>query len=206
MGGPTPKQYLPLSSKPIVLHSFELFCQMEEIDEIVVVCEQECRSLFVSSGKRILFADPGKSRQLSIFSGFSKTSKEAAIICTHDAARPFVEKKDVIALLEKTVEVGAASLAAPIFCTVKQANEALFVEKTLERAKLWEIQTPQALLRDRFERGVQEALASGIALTDDVSLSELIGEPVAIVPSSRRNFKITDPIDLSVAEALCATN
>jgi 2-C-methyl-D-erythritol 4-phosphate cytidylyltransferase len=205
MGASTPKQYLPLSSKPIALHSFDLFCQMDEIDEIVVVCEPSYRSLFQST-KSIVFADPGKTRQQSIFSGFFKASKKASILCTHDAARPFVEKAQVVALLEKALEVGAAALGAPLYCTVKQTKENLLVDKTLERSTLWEIQTPQALRRDRFERGITEALARKLDLTDDVALSELIHEPVAIVPSNRRNFKITDPTDLTLAELLCATN
>jgi len=199
MGASIPKQYLSLSNKPIALHSFELFCQMDAFDEVIVVCEPRFRSLFSSTAKPILFADPGKRRQDSIFNGFRAASKQAAIVCTHDSARPFIEKKEILALLDKTLEVGAATLAAPVICTIKQCHSNRIVEKTLDRSRLWEIQTPQALRYDLLERGLALAAARGIDVTDDASLAELLGAPVAVVPSPHSNFKITTPTDMAVA-------
>ena len=205
MGASTPKQYLPLSGKPIALHSFELFCEMDEIDEIIVVCDDEFRPLFSSTRKPILFAKPGKRRQDSIFNGLCAAFKNASIICTHDAARPFVERNEIRTLLEKTLEIGAATLASPAICTIKQCHEDRIVEKTLDRTKLWEIQTPQALRRDCLVQGFAYALANDIEVTDDTSLAELLHQPIAVVPSSRHNFKITTPDDLAIAQALCDT-
>ena len=203
MGAPIPKQYLPLSGKPIALYSFDLFCKMDEIDEIIIVCEHEFRPLFSSAQKPIRFANPGKRRQESIFNGLSAASQNATIICTHDAARPFVERKEILALLEKTLEIGAATLASPVICTIKQCREDRVVKKTLDRSHLWEIQTPQALRRDSLEQGFAFAAANNIEVTDDTSLAELLHLPVAIVSSPRRNFKITTPDDLAIAQALC---
>src|SRR5579871_825972 len=122
MGTPLPKQFLQLCGKPIALYSFELFCQMDEIDEIVVVSDPKFRFHFSSTKKPVHFANPGERRQDSIFNGVQAASKEASILCTHDAARPFVEKKEILALLDKTVEMGAATLAAPVICTIKECD------------------------------------------------------------------------------------
>ncbi len=202
MGLAVPKQYLPLAGKPIALHSFDLFCSMEEVDEIIVVCQEPYRKLFFSSRKPLFFADPGKKRQDSIFNGLSRSSKRADLICTHDAARPFIEKEVFLALLEKGLFVGAATLAAPVICTIKQSDANHIVEKTLDRSSLWEIQTPQALRKDLFLRGFEYANENKIDVTDDVSLAELLQAPVALVPSPHRNFKITTPFDLAVANTL----
>lgn len=203
MGASLPKQYLPLSGKPLALYSFDLFCQMDEIDEIVVICEPQYRFYFSSQEKPVLFADPGRRRQDSILNGFLRASKKARILCTHDSARPFVEKKELLALLEKTVEMGAATLAAPVICTIKECNANGKVEKTLDRSRLWEIQTPQAMRREFFERGFSYVLENCLEITDDTSLAELLGEEVAIVSSSYRNFKVTTPSDMAAARILC---
>jgi len=181
---------------------------MEEIDEIVVVCEPDRRPLFSCSSKPLLFASPGKRRQDSIFNGLSAVSKRAEIICTHDAVRPFAEKKAILSLLEKTFEMGAATLAAPVISTIKQCDAERIVEKTLDRSRLWEIQTPQAMRRTLFEKGFAFAETHQLDVTDDVSLAELLGKPVAVIPSSHRNLKITTPTDLALASALVchATN
>lgn len=207
MGTSTPKQYLPLSGKPIALHSFDLFCDWDEIDEIVVVCAPSFRSFFSRGRKPIQFADPGKRRQDSIFSGFQKTSSLASVVCTHDSARPFVEHEVFLSLLEKTLETGAATLAAPVISTIKQSNASHIVDKTLDRSNLWEIQTPQAMRRDLFTEGIERVSSLGITVTDDVALAELLQKTVAVVPSPHRNFKITTPFDLALAKTLlCAIN
>jgi len=198
-----PKQFLPLSGKPIALHSFELFSQMEEIDEIIVVCEPKYRSLFPAKK----FALPGIRRQDSIYNGFCLVSPEAGIISTHDAARPFVDKALLLDLFEQTLKIGAATLAAPVVSTIKECHEDRMVKKTLPRSQLWEIQTPQAMKRSLFERGFAQIQKQNIDITDDVFLAEVLNEPVAIIPSSHRNLKITTPIDLAVAKAiLCDIN
>ncbi len=203
MSASLPKQFIPLSGKPLALYSFELFCQMGQIDEIVVVCDPKFRSYFSDATKPVLFADPGKRRQDSILNGFRAASKKAEILCTHDSARPFVREKEILALLDKAVEMGAATLAAPVISTIKECDESGKVEKTLDRSRLWEIQTPQAMRRNLFERGFLHVEEQRLEITDDTSLAELLGAPVAIVSSPHRNFKVTTPTDLTIAQTLC---
>lgn len=215
MGASLPKQYLCLNQKPIALYSFDLFVESPWIDEIVVVCENEYRSLFQCSHKPLFFASPGKIRQLSVHSGLLKTSPLSEFILVHDAARPFFDLSFLQPLLKAVCRTGAAALAAPIYSTVKEATPQRFVSKTLDRSRLWEMQTPQGLRRSLFFQSFAYAEQNKIEVTDDVSLAENYGHPVEIVPSSPRNFKITTPFDLLLAQTVltappekvrCATN
>lgn len=202
MGASTPKQYLPLGGKPIALYSFELFDDSPEIDEIVVVCDSRYQHLFQSAKKTLVFAQPGKQRQDSVYSGLLKTSEKADFVLTHDSARPFLERKDLLAFLETLHRVGASALASPVVCTIKQCDPKRRVEKTLDRSKLWEMQTPQGLKRSLFFQAYEYADQKNLSVTDDMSLAEAFGHPVELVPGSPRNFKITTPFDLAVAKTL----
>lgn len=190
-----PKVFLPLKEKPIILHSYELFSSMEEIEEMIVVCPEEFRFFFP---KDTLFADPGKERQDSVQNGFAKSSGEFILI--HDGARPFITRKEVQKLLKEGLSIGAATLGAPTKNTIKQVGPSSLVEKTLDRKLLYEMYTPQLLRRNLLEKGLKATKDQ--KLTDDVSLAELVGHPVKIVIGSTRNIKVTTPIDLKLAEIL----
>lgn len=198
MGTPIPKQFLAIENKLIALFSYELFSQIPEITQIVVVCEPEYQKLFPKGP----FAKPGKRRQDSVYSGLLKTDQE--IVLTHDSARPFVEAQYIPPLLQAIRRTGAAGLATPVMNTIKQCNSSHIVEKTLDRAHLWEMQTPQGMRRDLFFKAFNEL--KGREVTDEMALVEAMGLPCEVVPSSSRNFKITTPFDFAVAKTLCATN
>jgi 2-C-methyl-D-erythritol 4-phosphate cytidylyltransferase len=125
---------------------------------------------------------------------------DAAIVVVHDAARPFAST-DLFSTCIAEIEAGwdAAIAAAPVTDTIKEADADRRVTRTLERSRLWSIQTPQA-----FEAGILGRALEGdvAAATDDAMLVEAIGGRVRIVESSPRNFKITWPEDLERAEAL----
>ncbi|MCP5505639.1 MAG: 2-C-methyl-D-erythritol 4-phosphate cytidylyltransferase [Chlamydiales bacterium] len=195
MESSTPKVFLPLKEKPLILHSYDLFASMGEIKEIVVVCPKAFRHYFPEN---TLFALPGKERQDSVQNGFSKCSGEVILI--HDGARPFISREEVQKLLREGLPVGAATLGAPTKNTIKQVGPTSLVEKTLDRSLLYEMYTPQLLRRDLLEKGLQKA--EGQTFTDDVALAELLGHPVKIVTGSCRNMKVTTPIDLKLAELL----
>lgn len=200
MGASIPKQYLPLKGKPIALHSFEVFTQILEITEIVVVCEPEYQHLFSPA----IFAKPGPRRQDSVYSGLQKSTQEMIFI--HDSARPFFEAKYVPLLIDAVKTTGAAALATPMTSTIKQCTVNHLVEKTLDRSSVWNMQSPQALWRTLMIRAFDHIQKHHLTVTDDLSMVEAMGLPTRIVPSTPRNFKITTPFDLAVAETLCAIN
>lgn len=195
-----PKQMLPLGAKPVLVRTVEAFLQTPEIKEIVVVTPPENRAELQKRFPGIVFADPGKTRLLSVKNGFLKTSAASQLVAVHDGARPLVEPAHISACLQAARQYGAAVLAVPVKDTVKVC-EGGFVQNTLDRAVLWAAQTPQCyrrpVLAEALEKFGQEEGA-----TDESQLIEKLGIKVRVVPSSYKNNKITTPEDLIFAEAL----
>lgn len=195
-----PKQMLPLGAKPVLVRTVEAFLQTPEIKEIVVVTPPENRAELQKRFPGIVFADPGKTRLLSVKNGFLKTSAASQLVAVHDGARPLVEPAHISACLQAARQYGAAVLAVPVKDTVKVC-EGGFVQNTLDRAVLWAAQTPQCyrrpVLAEAMEKFGQEEGA-----TDESQLVEKLGIKVRVVPSSYKNNKITTPEDLIFAEAL----
>ena len=195
-----PKQMLPLGGKPVLVRTVEAFLQTPEIKEIVVVTPTENRAELQKRFPGIVFADPGKTRLLSVKNGFLKTSAASQLVAVHDGARPLVESAHISACLQAARQYGAAVWAVPVKDTVKVC-EGGFVQNTLDRAVLWAAQTPQCyrrpVLAEALEKFGQEEGA-----TDESQLVEKLGIKVRVVPSSYKNNKITTPEDLIFAEAL----
>ncbi len=197
---PIPKQYLLLGDKEIVLHSYDLFCDVSEVHEIVVVCHPEYRYLFKKA--KTSFALPGVRRQDSVFSGFKALSERVDYVTIHDGCRPLIDKEMIARVHASALENGAATASMSIQYTVKERTAENFAKKTLDRSHLLEIQTPQSLHREILERGFRHVHTHKITVTDDVSLAEAIGQPVKLVVGSYKNIKITTPEDLLIARAL----
>lgn len=195
-----PKQMLPLGAKPVLVRTVEAFLNTPEIKEIVVVTPPENRAELEKRFPHIIFADPGKTRLLSVKNGFLKTSAAAQLVAVHDGARPLVEPVHISACLQAAQKYGAAVLAVPVKDTVKVCKDG-FVQNTLDRSVLWAAQTPQcyrrSILAEALEKFGQEEGA-----TDESQLVEKLGIKVRVVPSSYKNNKITTPEDLVFAEAL----
>jgi 2-C-methyl-D-erythritol 4-phosphate cytidylyltransferase len=96
--------------------------------------------------------------------------------------------------------VGAAVLGVPVKPTIKEVDSDMNVIKTLERSKLWEVQTPQCIRPGLLCEGFRLAKEKGLEVTDDVSIIEAMGLPVKITPGSYTNIKVTTPDDMSIAE------
>lgn len=190
MGTLLPKQYHLLEGKPIACHCLKVLLTHPAVTQCIVVCAPEYRSYF--SKYSVQFAEPGRRRQDSLYNGLQLVENDW--VCVHDAARPFISQEMLTRLIE--AEEAAATLAIPIRCTIKEGNPDGYVQATVDRSQLFEIQTPQLLRKDLLEKGFAHALAKEITVTDDVALAELIGYPVKLVPGSARNIKITTPEDL----------
>lgn len=206
MGAPIPKQYLELAGQPLAMYSLQEFARMPEVNEIVVVCNPEYRGLFeeyytlLQRKPRLEFAEPGGERQDSVYNGFQAISKEAALVAIHDSARPLISAEDTRACIQDANQVGAAVLGVPVKPTIKEIRPDGTVVKTLKRANLWEVQTPQIIRPDLLKEGFELIRRENLEVTDDVSIIEALGKPVKLTKGSYTNIKVTTPDDISVAE------
>ncbi len=185
-----------------MLYSLEVFLSLKEVKEVIVVCDPAFKNLLKDYPVR--FALPGNRRQDSLYHGFLASNPSTNWICVHDAARPFITKEQVLRLFKEGSKIGAATLGMPVKATIKTVNLERLVDNTLERSKVWEIQTPQLLSRPLLQKGFEKALKENITVTDDVSLAELIEHPVKLVEGAYTNIKITTPEDLLLANTFLA--
>ncbi|MBB64945.1 MAG: 2-C-methyl-D-erythritol 4-phosphate cytidylyltransferase [Waddliaceae bacterium] len=202
LGSEEPKQFLNLGDKRVVEYSLELFDQSPDIHEIILVCPQDFREsiLLENYHTQVVFADPGLRRQDSVYSGFLASSKDSELLCIHDAARPFLAPTELSSVIQAGSEYGAAVLGTAAKNTIKKEDGHGFVEATLDRSMLWEIQTPQVIKKSLLEKAFSYCYEHHIEVTDDASLVESIGHQVKIVPGSYRNYKITTPDDWDTAQ------
>jgi len=122
----------------------------------------------------------------------------------HDAARPLVTRELVSACLDALLGVDGAIAAAPVTDTVKESYPDGTVLRTLDRSRLWAVQTPQVFRAESLRRALDVDDATLAAATDDASLVEAAGGTVRLVDAPPGNIKVTTPADLARAEAaLC---
>ena len=144
----------------------------------------------------------GKERQDSVANGLALVTEKEGFVAVHDGARPFAGKDVFLRTFARAKECGAAIAAVPLKDTVKIKDGAGFVVSTPDRNTLCAVQTPQifevSVLRNAY-RFLQE---HPFAVTDDASLAEAAGIPVAVAEGSYENIKVTTPDDLLLAEKI----
>jgi len=144
----------------------------------------------------------GEVRSASVRAALGASTGDPVLV--HDAARPLAPPELFRAVLDELAGSGADGVvaAAPVTDTVKEAEEDGTVVRTLERSRLWAIQTPQGFRREALERALDVDDATLAAATDDAWLVERAGGTVRVVPAPAENLKITTPHDLQVAERM----
>jgi len=201
-----PKQFLDLLGKPVLQWDLELLLGIKELDRIVLVIAEEFRDLdFLgpfASDERLVFASPGAERQNSVENGLAGVTDDCTLVAIHDAARPLVTIDAIERCFADAATHDAAVLAVPCKPTIKESEDGEFVLRTLDRSKLWDIQTPQILRPQMLRDGFVNANEKGLAVTDDVSVVELMGKPVKLTVGEYTNLKLTTPEDMIIAETI----
>jgi 2-C-methyl-D-erythritol 4-phosphate cytidylyltransferase len=193
LGASGPKAFALCGGRPLLDWSLEV---LESVCDRVVVAVP---AGFDEGPDRVV---GGASRSASVRAALA-AAPEATVAVVHDAARPLVSRELVarcIAALEEGFDGAVA--AAPVSDTIKEADSGGRVERTLERSKLWAIQTPQVFRADVLRRALDVPEDLLAAATDDASLVEAAGGSVRVVEAPADNLKVTRPVDLELAEAL----
>jgi 2-C-methyl-D-erythritol 4-phosphate cytidylyltransferase len=208
LGGEVPKQYRPIAGVPMVLRALRPFASHPDIAQVVVVLrpsDAESPPDFLRSlGPGLALVAGGAARADSVAAGLAALSPACTTVLVHDAARPFVARAVIDAVIAHARAGEGAVAAVRVSDTLKQAagDDATRVARTVPRDGLWRAQTPQGFPRAVLERAHRTSVPDPAAATDDAALVERLGVTVRLVPDSPRNLKVTTPEDLALAELL----
>jgi 2-C-methyl-D-erythritol 4-phosphate cytidylyltransferase len=198
------KPFAPLGGRAVWLHSAERFMNRSDVKQVIVCISPEDRELFnMKFGANIAIlgvevVEGGEQRTDTVQRALERVKSDIDFIAVHDAARPCIVDLWIDAVFAAAERDGAAILAAPVQATLKRADDKKRITATIDRAALWEAQTPQVFRRELLIQAY--AKRGRESVTDDAQLIERLGKPVTVVPCSSLNIKITTRDDLKLAE------
>ncbi len=208
LGSGGPKALVTVAGRPMLEWSLVALAEVQIVSAVVVALPADRLS---QAPEGVIAVAGGATRSESVRAALAAAPADDVVI-VHDAARALVTPAlftESVAELERS-GADAVVVAAPVTDTIKQAREPVsdagshLVERTLDRALLWSIQTPQTFRRAALERALEASPGLLAAATDDAWLIERQGGTVAVLPAPPENLKITTPLDLRVAELILA--
>jgi len=210
MAGPQPKQFLALNGEPILIHSLRAFAAVERVARIYVAVRKpevervEAQVAEYGFADRVTVVEGGDTRQESVAHALAAVPAEADdVVLVHDAVRPLIDAATIERTIEAVEQNGAAIVGLPAVDTIKHVERTAhgaLVTATIPREFVVLAQTPQGFRFGLLKKALAEATADGFVGTDEASVVERAGLPVAVVPGSQVNLKITQPGDLELAE------
>lgn len=207
-----PKPLVKIGQKPILIYTLTALAKSSLIKNFLIAAPNEYIERYKNAldkyriRKRVDLVIGGLTRKDSVENCLKEAPADTDIVLIHDAARPFVSKELIDQLLEAARKNKAVICGVPVKATIKRAKSkgqranGIFVERTLNRDNLWEIQTPQVFSKDLILEAY-ERYGFG-SVTDDASLVEQMGVRIKVILGSYFNIKITTPEDLIFAEAI----
>jgi 2-C-methyl-D-erythritol 4-phosphate cytidylyltransferase len=202
------KLWLEIAGRPVIAHTWQNFNDAKCVAEIILVVRDGMQKDFAELAAKFHFKKPfrlvagGAERQDSVWNGLEALSPKTEIVAIQDAARPCTAEKLIAATINAARKTGAAVAARPITDTVKESADGQTISRTLDRSKLWSVQTPQTFRVEIIRRAISAARRKNLVFTDDTAACELIGQPVQLVPNEAPNPKITVPGDLPFVKSL----
>ena len=208
MGANVDKLWLEVAGRPVVAHTWGQFNDAPGVAEIILVVRDGMQGHFSELAARFNFQKTfrlvggGAERQDSVWNGLEAVSPQAEIVAIQDAARPCTSRELIDETIIAARETGAAVAAQPVADTLKETADGKIISRTVDRSKLWAVQTPQTFRVEIIRKALATAREMGMVFTDDTAACELIGQPVRLVKSARPNPKVTVPADLPFIESL----
>ena len=197
LGHALPKAFVPCAGRPLMAWSLDALQATPDVEHVVAALPPG-----ITAPHGVIGVTGGAERSHSVRAALHAAPASEYVV-VHDAARPMVTR----AIVEECLDViasqdcDAAIAAAPVADTIKEGAGDVVV-RTVDRAHLWTVQTPQVFRRDALERALGMGDAALAAATDDASLIESFGGEVRLVATTRQNFKVTTPEDLHLAELI----
>jgi 2-C-methyl-D-erythritol 4-phosphate cytidylyltransferase len=210
MAGPQPKQFLALDGVPILIHSLRAFAAVQRVTATYVAVRNtemervEAQIAEYGFTDQVHVVEGGDNRQESVEHALAALpAQQDDIVLVHDAVRPLIDVATIDRTIDAVIEFGAAIVGMPAVDTIKQVERTAhgaLITSTIPREYVVLAQTPQGFLFGVLQRAFAEAVADGFIGTDEASVVERAGNPVAVVHGSQVNLKITQPGDLELAE------
>ncbi|MFT6407031.1 MAG: 2-C-methyl-D-erythritol 4-phosphate cytidylyltransferase [Arenicella sp.] len=205
-----PKQYLSINGSAVIEHAIKVFLKNLEIEKIMVSLakdDQRFSQLRIANDRRVKTTTGGNSRAQSVLNGLNALSAmDDDWVLVHDAARPCLSAVLLAKLIDclRDDQVGGI-LAVPAKDTLKRATADQTISSTVDRADIWQAQTPQMFRYGLLKAALTTAIEQGVETTDEASSLEYCGYQAKLIEGDSRNLKITTPEDFAIAEFLLNT-
>ena len=206
MGYKLSKQLIPLNGHAAIEYTIKAFQNCPIIDEIVIAARpvdiEDIAHIAFNFRKVSAVISGGAERIDSVRRGIRAADKRATHYAIHDGARVLITPDQIERVVRAAYSCGAAALGTPVTDTVKTVREDGVILSTPDRSSMWAVQTPQVFERELYKRAMDNAVNTGLSVTDDCAMVEAIGEPVRLILGEYSNIKLTTPADVTIAEAL----
>ena len=220
MGGTdTPKQFLPLGDKPVIVHTIEKFVINNKIDKIIVLTPQNFISHtthlieeYIGDDSNVIVIEGGETRNDTIMNSINYIEEnfgidEDSIIITHDSVRPFVTHRIIEDNIEAAKRYGACDTVVPATDTIVESINGTTIESIPVRDYYYQGQTPQSFnIKKLFNLINSLTEEESNILTDACKIFTLKDEDVHLVEGEVTNIKITYPYDLKLANTILEDN
>lgn len=201
---PTPKQFIKLDGKPVLLHSIQAFAKYDPNINIIVVLPADQFETWEKIRSEYNVTIPvqitagGETRFQSVRNGLSVIQDHDALVGIHDAVRPLVSQKTISGAFKSAERYGSGIPAVPLSDSIRQIESKRSV--AVDRSRYCIVQTPQCFQLSILSKAYMQEYR--YTFTDDASVVEADGNEVHLVDGNVDNFKLTTRVDLVVAEAL----
>lgn len=204
-GAVADKVLVSLAGRPVFAHSAAAFMQSAIADLYVVVYRDQRQMMELSAYAPTpsVLVHGGRERQDSVMNALAALPADIEHVFIHDCARPLIRPEQLVALHKIVRREHAVVLAHRVTDTIKEHRDDARL-RTLERARLWAMETPQVFSRELIARAYARVTARGLAITDDAQAVEELGHPIALLENKHANPKLTTPADLAYLEFLLA--
>lgn len=205
MNAAVPKQFLEIKSKPVLMHTLELFHRYDAQIQLIVVLPESQFAYWDELCQKHRFSVPhqvvagGETRFGSVKRGLALVGNDG-LVAVHDGVRPLVSLETIDRCVAKASVAGAVIPVVELVDSIRQLNDTGSAHADRTQFRL--VQTPQVFTAEILQKAYSQEFSP--FFTDDASVVEAIGHPVEMVDGNRENIKITTEFDLKVAEALLA--
>lgn len=204
-GSELPKQYCNLLGKPVLIHTINRFRESIPSAKILLVINRDAEDLWKKICDEHKFVSPaivygGNSRLESVGNAIKAIESDEGVVLIHDAVRPLVTHSIITAVIEGTRTADGVIPVVPVTDSLREKTGASGKTVSVDRSNFMSVQTPQGFPLRLFREAYGKQLSP--ALTDDASVMDAAGYEISTVCGDPVNIKITNPLDLAVAQAI----